>query len=51
MKEEFSESLMALPDEKVEVMACKVRDSGGKMHYLEKKALEEQAGEDMRSLE
>ena len=51
VKEEFAQSWADLPDEQIWLTAVKVRDSGGKMHYLQRGFFQEVAEEEMRNLE
>ena len=51
VKEEFAQSWEALPDDKISLMAVKIRDSGGKMYYLPRDEIQMEAEEEMANLE
>ena len=51
VQEEFAQSWKDLPDDKISLMAVKIRDSGGKMYYLPRDEIQMEAEEEMASLE
>ena len=51
VKEEFAQSWAALPDEQISLMPVKIKDSAGKMYYLQRDVIQGEAEEEMANLE
>ena len=51
VKEEFAQSWEALPDDQISLMAVKIKDSAGKMYYLQRDEIQIEAEEEMANLE